>query len=66
MGVWNMVMVGMVDVAMVEEGVVVQGGMLFGDEDEDEAMVCSQLVTMTMVNMMLHLHHVVSMQVYKI
>ena len=63
MGVWNMVMIGMVGVAMVEEGVAVQGGVLFGDEDE--AMVCSQLGTMTMVNMMLNLPHVVSMQVLK-
>ena len=58
-----MVMIGMVGVAMVEEGVAVQGGVLFGDEDE--AMVCSQLGTMTMVNMMLNLPHVVSMQVRK-
>ena len=37
----------------------------FDVEDEDEAMVCSQLGTMTMVNMMLNLPHVVSMQVRK-
>lgn len=44
-----MVMVGMVDVAMVAEDVVVQGAVVSGDEDEP--MVASQLGTMTMVNM---------------
>ncbi|RDX73109.1 hypothetical protein CR513_47325 [Mucuna pruriens] len=53
MGVWNMVMVGILDVAMVEGGVAVEGGVVFGDEDE--AMVPSQVGTMTMVNMMRHL-----------
>lgn len=59
-----MVMVGIVDVAMVEEAVAVLEGVLFGDGDE--AMVPSQLGTMTMVIMMLHLPHVVSVQVQKI
>lgn len=56
MGVWIMVMVGMVDVAMVEEGVAVQEGVVFGDGDE--AMVPSLLATMTTVNMMHHPLHV--------
>lgn len=56
MGVWNMVMVGMVGVAMVEEGVAVQEGVVFGEGDE--AMVPSPLGIMTMVNMTRHLPHV--------
>lgn len=57
------VMVGTVDVAMVAEAValVVAEVVVSGDED-GEAMVPSQLGTMTMVNMMHHLPHVVSMQ----
>jgi hypothetical protein len=63
MGVWNMVMVGMVDVAMGTEGVAVHGVVLSGDEDED--MVPNQLGITTMVNMMHHLPHVVSMRVHQ-
>lgn len=59
-----MVMVGMEDVAMVAEGVAVQGVVLSGDGDE--AMVPSRLGTTTMVNMMHHLPHVVSMQAHEI
>jgi hypothetical protein len=53
MGVWNMVMVGMVDVVMVAEGVAVHGVVL--SADEDAAMLPSRLGIMTMVNMMHHL-----------
>jgi hypothetical protein len=61
MVVWNMVMVGMVDVVMVAEGVAVHGVVL--SADEDAAMLPSRLGIMTMVNMMHHLlPHVVSMQ----
>lgn len=52
MGVWIiMEMVGMVDVAMVVEGVVVQGVALSSGV-EDGATVDDQLVIMIMVNMM--------------
>jgi hypothetical protein len=64
MVVWNMVKVGMVGVAMVAEGVAVHGVVLSGDEDE--AMVPSRLGIMTMVNMMHHLPHAVSMRVHQI
>ena len=52
MGVWNMVMVGMVGEDMVAEGVAVEGVVVSGDEDV--GMVPSQLGTTTMVNMMHH------------
>jgi hypothetical protein len=58
-----MVMVMMVDVAMVAEGVAVHGVVLSGDEDV--AMVPSRLGIMTMVNMMPHLPHAVSMREHK-
>jgi hypothetical protein len=64
MVVWNMVMVGMVGVAMVAEDVAVHGVVLSGDEDE--AMVPRRLGIMTTVNMMHHLPHAVSMRVHHI
>ncbi|KAJ7949912.1 hypothetical protein O6P43_030196 [Quillaja saponaria] len=51
-----MVTVGMVDVVMGAEDVAGQGGVVFGGEGG--AMVTSHLGTMTMVNLMHHLHNV--------